>query len=97
MQMLVKGDLKDTISAAHAVTAKGSVGESAKGKMKLTVGAAFNGTAPSIEIVAESEIAIVCGGSTITIKGSEIAIKTAALAVTGPIVSSNGATVKHNA
>ncbi len=96
MQMLVKGDLKDTISAAHAVTAKGSVGESAKGKMKLTVGAAFNGTAPSIEIVAESEIAIVCGGSTITIKGSEIAIKTAALAITGPLVSSDGATVKHN-
>lgn len=97
MQTLVKGDLKDTISAAHAVTAKGSVGESAKGKMKLTVGAAFNGTAPSIEIVAESEIAIVCGGSTITIKGGEVSIKTAALAVAGPMVSSNGATVKHNA
>jgi type VI secretion system secreted protein VgrG len=96
MQLLVKGDLKDTISAAHVVTVKGSASESAKGTMKLTVGAAFNGTAPSIEIVAESEISIVCGGSTITIKGSEVSIKTAALAITGPLVSSDGATVKHN-
>ncbi|MBX3196934.1 MAG: type VI secretion system tip protein VgrG [Labilithrix sp.] len=96
VQTLVKGDLSDTIAAAHAVTAKGSVGESAKGKMKLTVGAALTATAPSIEIVAESEITIACGGATITIKSSEVSIKAPTLAIAGPLVSSNGAQVKHN-
>lgn len=96
IQTLVKGNLEDTIAAAHAVTAKGSVGESAKGKMKLTVGAALTATAPEIEIVAESEITIACGGATITIKGSEVSVKAPTLAVTGPLVSSNGAQVKHN-
>jgi type VI secretion system secreted protein VgrG len=97
VQTLVKGDFKDTTAAAHAVTAKGSVGESAKGKMKLTVGAALNATAPQIEIVADSEITLVCGGSTVTIKSGEISIKAPTLAVTGPLVTSNGAQVKHNA
>lgn len=96
VQTLVKGDLKDTIAAAHSVTAKGSVGESAKGKMKLTVGAALTATAPSIEIVAESEITIACGGATITIKSSEVSVKAPTLAIAGPLVSSNGAQVKHN-
>ncbi|MBX3222295.1 MAG: type VI secretion system tip protein VgrG [Labilithrix sp.] len=96
MQTLVKGDLKDTIAAAHAVTAKGSVGESAKGKMKLTVGAALTATAPAVEIVAESEITIACGGATITIKSSEVSVKAPTLAIAGPLISSSGAQVKHN-
>lgn len=95
-QTLVKGSLKDTIAGAHAVTAKGSVSESAKGKMTLTVGAALTATAPQIELVAESEITIACGGATITVKGSEVAVKAPTLAIAGPIVSSSGAQVRHN-
>jgi len=96
MQTLVKGNLEDTIAAAHTVTAKGSVGESSKGKMKLTVGAALTATAPRIEIVAESEITIACGGATITIKSSEVTVKAPTVTAAGPIISSNGAQVKHN-
>lgn len=93
---IVKGDLKDTVAAAHAVTGQGSIGESAKGKMKLTIGAALSAMAPQIEIVGESEIVIACGGSTITIKSSEVAIKSALVTVTGPMIVSDGAQVKHN-
>lgn len=93
---LVKGDLEDTVAAAHAVTAQGSIAESAKGKMKLTIGAAMSATAPEIEIVGESEITIVCGGSTITIKSSEVSIKAPLVTCTGPMIASSGAQVKHN-
>jgi type VI secretion system secreted protein VgrG len=96
IQTLVKGDLSDTVAAAHVVSAQGSVGESAKGKMKLTIGAAMTATAPGIEIVADSEITIACGASTITIKSSEVSIKAPTIACAGPVVSSSGAQVKHN-
>lgn len=93
---VVKGKLDDTVAAAHALTAKGSVGESAKGKATLTVGAALTATAPEIEIVGKSEITIVCGGNTITIKSSEVTIKAAILSMASPIVVLDGAQVKHN-
>lgn len=96
VQTLVKGKMTDTVAAAHTVVAKGSAGESAKGKMKLTVGAALTAVAPEIEISAESEISIVCGGATITIKSSEVSVKAPMLAITGPMVVLDGATVKHN-
>ncbi len=96
IQTLVKGDLSDTVAAAATVTAQGSVGESAKGKMKLTVGAAMTATAPGIEIVAESEITIACGPSTIKITSSEVAIKGPTVAIAGPVIASSGAQVKHN-
>ena len=93
---LVKGDLTDTIAAAHTIIAKGSAGESAKGKMKLTIGAAMTATAPEIEISAESEITIACGGATITIKSSEVSVKAPLLSLTGAMVVLDGAQVKHN-
>jgi type VI secretion system secreted protein VgrG len=96
VQTLVKGKLTDTVAAAHTVVAKGSAGESSKGKMKLTVGAALTAVAPEIEISAESEIAIACGGATITIKSSEVSVKAPMLAITGPMVVLDGAQVKHN-
>lgn len=96
IQTLVKGDFSDTVAAAHSVSAQGSVGESSKGKMQLSVGAALSATAPQIEILAESEITIACGGATITIKSSEVSIKAPALAISGPVISSSGAQVKHN-
>lgn len=96
IQTLVKGDLSDTVAAAASVTAQGSVGDSAKGKMKVTVGAAMTATAPGIEIVAESEITIACGPSTIKITSSEVSIKAPTIAVAGPVIASSGAQVKHN-
>lgn len=96
VETIVKGDFTDSVAAAHTVTAKGSAGESAKGKMKLTVGAALTATAPEIEISAESEITIACGGATITIKSSEVSVKAPLLAITGPMVVLDGAQVKHN-
>jgi type VI secretion system secreted protein VgrG len=96
LTVAVKGDFKDTIAAAHTVSTTGGASESAKGKSKLTVGAAMTAAAPEIEIVGESEITIMCGASTVTIKSSEVSVKTAALAVAGPMVVLNGAQVKHN-
>lgn len=96
VETIVKGDFTDSVAAAHTVTSKGSAGESAKGKMKLTVGAALTAIAPEIEISAESEITIACGGATITIKSSEVAVKAPLLAITGPMVVLDGAQVKHN-
>lgn len=96
VQTLVKGDFTDSIGAGHTVTAKGDAGETAKGKMKLTVAAALTATAPTIEISADSEITIACGGATVSIKSSGVEIKAPLLSVTGPLVILDGATVKHN-
>jgi type VI secretion system secreted protein VgrG len=97
VQTLVTGDLSQTVGAAHVITAQGSFGDSAKGKLKFTVGAAFSATAAQgIEIVADSEVVITSGGSSITIKAGEVAIKSPMVTVTGPMLVSNGAQVKHN-
>ena len=53
-------------------------------------------TAPEIEISAESEITIACGGATITIKSSEVSVKAPLLSLTGAMVVLDGAQVKHN-
>ncbi len=96
MQTLVKGDLTDTVAAAHAVTAKGSVSESAKGKLQITVGAAMTAVAAGIEISADTEITIACGGATFTIKPSAVEITAPTLAIAGAMIVIDGALVKHN-
>lgn len=96
LAVAIKGDLTDTIAAAHAVTATGGASESTKAKSSLTVGAALTAIGPEIEIIGESEIAIQCGGSTITIKSSEVTIKSPAIVLAGATVVLSGAQVKHN-
>lgn len=92
----VKGDVTETIAGAFVVSAKGSVGEAAKGKLTLQIGAALLATAPKIEIEGKSEITIVCGGSTLTIKSGSVEVKSPTIACAGPMITNTGATVKHN-
>jgi hypothetical protein len=96
VQTLVKGDLRENIAGACVVNAKGSLGESAKGKMTIQIGGVLTATAPSIEITGKSEIAIACGGATITIKSGAVEIKAPMVTCTGPTITNDGALVKHN-
>ncbi len=96
VQTQVKGDMSETIAGAYILTTKGNLGEAAKQKMTIQVGGAFMATAPQIQIEGKSEISIVCGGSTITIKSGSVEIKAPTLACAGPMITNSGATVKHN-
>jgi type VI secretion system secreted protein VgrG len=96
VETLVGGDMKETISAGLTVTAQGGFGESAKGKLEMKASAAVSATGQTIEIEGKSEITIVCGGSTITLKSSGVEVKSATVTCTGPIIVNDGAQVKHN-
>lgn len=95
-QTSVKGALAETVGGAYVIAAGSNAGESAKGKLAITVGGAFLGNAPSIEIEAESEISILCGGSSITIKGSSVEVKAPTIAAPGATIKKKASTIKHN-
>jgi uncharacterized protein (DUF2345 family) len=60
------------------------------------VGGALVVNSPSIEIEAESEIKIVCGGSSITIKTDSIEVKSPALPAPGATIAKDGGKIQHN-
>lgn len=91
-----KGALAETVGAAYITTAGGNFGETASGKVAITVGGAFLVTTPTIEIEAESEIKIVCGGSSITIKSDSIEIKSPAIPAPGATIAKDGGKIQHN-
>lgn len=92
----VKGALAETVGAAYVSAAGGNFGESATGAISITVGGAFIMNSPSIEIEAESEIKIVCGGTSLTITGSCIELKSPAVPQPAAMIASDGATIHHN-
>ncbi len=93
---VVKGDDIATIAGPHVVSAQKGAGEASKEKMTIQIGAACSATAPSIEIEGESEITIVCGGTTLTVKSDGVELKTPLLSCAGAMITISGALVKHN-
>jgi type VI secretion system secreted protein VgrG len=93
---VVAGDLTETVAAIYTVTAGGDAAETAKEKLSLSVGGAMLATAPGIEIVAESELVLKVGGTSITMKSGEIEVKAPLVAAAAPLIAEDGATVKHN-
>lgn len=92
----VEGKLTETIGAAAVFDALGDASEASEKKFSITIGGALLGSAPTIEIVAEEEIAIVVGGSSLTIKKNEIELKSAAIAAPAPMIVEKGSKVQHN-
>lgn len=92
----VKGAAAETVGGAYIIAAGANAGESATGTLAITVGGAFLGNAPSIEIEAKSEISIMCGGSSITIKSSSVEVKAPLIAAPGATVKKKGSVIKHN-
>ncbi len=91
-----KGALAETVGAAYVTAAGGNCGETAGGKVSIQVGGAFVVNSPAIEIEAESEIKIVCGGSSITIKTDSIEVKSPALPAPGATIAKDGGKIQHN-
>jgi type VI secretion system secreted protein VgrG len=92
----VKGALAETVGGAYVIAAGGNAGESATGALAITVGGALLANAPTIEIEADSEISITCGGSSLTIKSGSVEVKAPTLASPGATITKKGSTIKHN-
>jgi type VI secretion system secreted protein VgrG len=92
----VKGALAETVGGAYVIAAGGNAGESATGALAITVGGALLANAPSIEIEADAEISITCGGSSLTIKSGSVEVKAPTLASPGATITKKGSTIKHN-
>ncbi|MFO0761955.1 MAG: type VI secretion system tip protein TssI/VgrG [Byssovorax sp.] len=86
----VKGAAAETVGGAYVIAAGGSAGETATGSLTVNVGGALLGNAPKIVIEASSEISIMVGGSSLTIKSSSVEVK-------APLVASPAATLKKSA
>lgn len=92
----VKGVASATVGGAFSNQAGANVAESSGGPLSVTVGGAFVANAPSVEIEAQTEIKITCGGSTLTIKDSVVEIESPSLASPGATVNKDGSTIHHN-
>lgn len=92
----VIGALAEAVGAAYVSAAGGNFSETASGSLSITVGGAFVGTAPDIEIEAESEISIVCGASSLTIKPGSIELRSVAVPMLAAAIAKLGGQVHHN-
>ncbi len=92
----VKGALAETVGGAYAIAAGGNVGEQATGPLVFNVGGALLANAPTIEIEAESEISIRCGGSSVKVKSGSVEVKAPTILAPGAVVNKKGSVVKHN-
>jgi type VI secretion system secreted protein VgrG len=92
----VEGKVSETIGAACVIDAAGDAAEASEKAFSVTVGAAMVGAAPTIEIVAEEQITIVCGATSLTIKKDEIELKSPMIASPAPMIVTKGSKVQHN-
>lgn len=97
IDLKVKGALAETVGGAYLHLPGGAMTETATGNLTVNVGGAFIGNAPNIEIEADNEISITCGGSSLTIKSGSIEVKSPSLASPGATISKTGSKVEHNA
>jgi type VI secretion system secreted protein VgrG len=92
----VKGALAETVGGAYVIAAGSNAGESSSGPLAVTVGGAFLANAPEIEIEADSEISIRCGGTSLTITSGSIELKSPVIAAPGGAITKKASTIKHN-
>lgn len=92
----VKGAFAETVGGAYVIAAGGNAGEKATGSLALTIGGAFLANAPSIEIEADTEISIRCGGSSLSIKPGSVEVKAPSLASPGAVITKKASQVNHN-
>lgn len=92
----VKGALAEAVGGAYVSAAGGNFGETATGAITFLVGGAFLVNSPTIEFEAESEISIVCGGSSIKISSSSIEVSAPAIAMPAGSIAKSASQVQHN-
>jgi type VI secretion system secreted protein VgrG len=92
----VKGALAETVGAAYASAAGDKFIETATGALTVLVGGAFIANAPTVEIEADSEITVICGGSSLTVKSGSIEVKSPAIPEPGAGIAKSGSKVQHN-
>ncbi len=92
----VAGAAAETVGGAYVIAAGGNAGEDATGPLVINVGGAFLANAPTIDVKADSEISIRCGGSSIKITAGSIEIKSPLVASPGATVAKDGSTIKRN-
>jgi type VI secretion system secreted protein VgrG len=92
----VKGAAAETVGGAYVIAAGGNAGETATGSLAITVGGAFLGNAPTIEIEAESEISVRCGGASLTITSGRVEVKAPTLASPAAKIDKGASAIEHN-
>jgi len=92
----IEGKLSETIGAACVFDALGDASEASEKAFAATIGGALVGSAPVIEIIAEEELVILVGGSSLTLKKNEIELKSVAIASPAPMIVEKGSKVQHN-
>lgn len=95
-KLSVKGAAAETVGGAYVVAAGGNAGETATGSLAITVGGAFLGNAPTIEIEADTEISIRCGGASISIKPGSVEFKAPTLASPAAKINKGASAIHHN-
>lgn len=96
VELKAMGALAETVGGAYVAAAGGDFGEAATGAVSFLVGGAFIVNAPSIEITADSEISIVCGGASIKITSGAIEISAPAIPIPAGMIKKDGGKVDHN-
>jgi type VI secretion system secreted protein VgrG len=91
-----KGAVALTVGGANVVAAGGNIGESSTSTFRILIGGAFIGNAPSVSITADSEISIVAGGASLTIKPGSVEVKAPAIALPAGTIDTGGSTIEHN-
>jgi type VI secretion system secreted protein VgrG len=92
----VKGAAAETVGGAYVIAAGGSAGETATSSLTVNVGGAFLANAPKIVIEAKSEISVLVGGSSLTIKSGSVEVKAPLIAAPGAAIKKKASSIHHN-